>query len=146
MKLNFLRKKYTKHLNQVIDDETQAVADFIPLSPINLAVIKRIFPQAHVLVLSRNFADLRLHNRIFGSYQVHYLQFSKVTNQMVAMNPNVALVDIDAWQNHDEVAEQNIKKVFGSAVKPFSMAEVKPLDRLMFPFMHWKNYQQQLSE
>ena len=63
-----------------------------------------VFPQAHVLVLSRNFADLRLHYRVFGSYQVHYSQFSKVTNQMVAMNPNVGLVDIDGWQNDDAIA------------------------------------------
>ena len=144
--LHFLRKKYTKQLNQVISDETQAVADFIPLSPINLAIIKRIFPQAHVLILSRNFADLHLHNRVFGSYQVHYLQFSKVINQMVAMNPNVGLVDIDAWQNGDVTAKQSIEKVFGTAVKAFAVADVKPLDRLMFPFMHWKNYQQQLNE
>ena len=144
--IHFLRKKYTKQLNQVITDETQTVADFIPLSPINLGIIKRIFPQARVLVLSRNFADLRLHNRVFGSYQVHYLQFSKVANQMVAMNPNVALVDIDAWQSQDATTLQHIEKVFGPEVKPFSMADVKPLDRLIFPFMHWKNYQQQLNE
>ncbi len=142
----FLRKKYIKQLKQISNSDSQSVVDFIPLSPINLAVIKRIFPQAHVLVLSRNFADIRLHNRVFGSYQVHYLQFSKVTNQMVAMNPNVALVDIDAWQNRDAVALQNIQKVFGPNLTPFKMAEVKPLDRLMFPYMHWKNYQHQLNQ
>jgi tetratricopeptide (TPR) repeat protein len=144
--IHFLRKKYTKHLNQVITADTQKVTDFMPLSPINLAIIKRIFPQAQVLVLSRNFADLRLHNRVFGSYQVHYQQFSKVCNQLIAMNPNVALVDIDAWQNKDAMALKNIEKVFGAGLTPFAIASVKPLDRLMFPFMHWKNYQQQLND
>lgn len=144
--IHFLRKKYIKQLQQTTDEKTQLVVDFMPLSPINLAIIKRIFPEVPVLILTRNFADLRLHNRVFGSYQVHYLQFSKVANQMVAMNPNVALVDIDAWQNQDEVANKNLEKVFGSNLVPFSLAEVKPLDRLIFPFMHWKNYQQQLNK
>lgn len=144
--IHFLKKKYIKQLNQIVKSNTKSVIDFIPLSPIHLATIKRIFPQAQVLVLSRNFADLRLHNRVFGSYQVHYLQFSKVVNQMVAMNPNVSLVDLDAWQNQDEVAEKNIQTIFGTRVKPFNMAEVKPLDKLMFPYMHWKNYQKQLNQ
>lgn len=144
--IHLWRKKYTKQLNQVIQDDTEIVADFIPLTPMNMAVIKRIFPQAHVLILSRNFADLRLHNHVFGNYQVHYSQFTKAANQMVAMNPNVSLIDIDAWQNGDETALQKIDQMFGPGVEPFAMAEVTPLDRLMFPFMHWKNYQKQLNK
>lgn len=143
---HFLRKKYTKQLNQVIDHATQTVADIMPFTPLNLAIIKRVFPQAQVLVLTRNFADLRLHDRIFGSFQVHYLQFSKVTNQMVAMSPNVSLVDIDAWQNQEATTLKNIQNVFGSEVKPFTLTEAKLLDRMIFPFKHWKNYQQQLNE
>ncbi len=144
--IHFFRKKYTKKLKKLVNKDIQMVVDIMPLLPINLAIIKRIFPQAQVLLLSRNFADLRLHNRVFGSHQVHYLQFSKVVNQMVAMNPNMTLVDIDAWQNQDKVAKQKVEKVFGIELKPFSLVGVKPLERLMFPFMHWKNYKQQLNE
>lgn len=144
--IHFLRKKYIKQLNLVISEDTQSIADFIPLTPINMAVIKRIFPKAQVLVLNRNFADLRLHNRVFGSFQVHYSQFVKIVNQMIAMNPNLSLVDIDEWHAGDETAVKNINKVFGSQVKSFKLADVTPLDRLMFPHMHWKNYQQQLNK
>lgn len=140
------RKKYTKHLKQVIDNDTETVIDFMPFSPMNVAVIKKIFPQADVLVLSRNFADLRLHNRVFGTRQVHYAQLSKVLNQMIAINPNVTVVDIDAWQNKESTPVQNIERIFGSAVKAFKLAECTPLDRVIFPFLHWKNYQQHLNQ
>ncbi len=143
--IHFFRKKYVKQLNLLIDNNTQNIADFIPFSPINLAIIKRVFPKAQVLVLSRNFADLRLHNHVFGSFQVHYSQFSKVINQMVAMNPNLSMVDIDAWQDGDEMTINNIEKVFGDNLTPFKVSDVTPLDRLIFPYMHWKNYQQQLN-
>ncbi|TDR20450.1 tetratricopeptide repeat protein [Marinicella litoralis] len=140
------RKKYTKQLNLVISDNTDVVMDFIPFSPINVAVIKKIFPKAHVLILSRNFADMRLHNQVFGTYQLHYTQISKATNQMVAMNPNVAVVDIDEWQNKQVNACESIEKIFGSQTSDFKLLDVKPLDRMIMPFMHWKNYQQHLSQ
>jgi len=138
------RKKYRKYIQQMVTS-TQTV-DFMPFSPMNVAVIKRIFPQARVLILSRNFADLRLHNMIFGQFQIHYATFSKLTNQMIALNPNVQLVDIDAWQNKDPNTIDVINTYFGSSCQPFSLADNKPLDRMIFPYMHWKNYQQQLSE
>lgn len=140
------RKKYSKHLNQVTQNATDPLVDFIPFSLINLAVIKKVFPQAQVLILSRNFADLRLHNRVFGTYQIHYNQISKVINQMIALSPNFSTVDIDAWQNKDANAVQSIEKIFGSQASDFSLAQVKPLDRMMFPFMHWKHYQKHLNQ
>ena len=125
---------------------TDPLVDFIPFSLINLAVIKKVFPQAQVLILSRNFADLRLHNRVFGTYQIHYNQISKVINQMIALSPNFSTVDIDAWQNKDANAVQSIEKIFGSEASSFHLAQVKPLDRMMFPFMHWKHYQKHLNQ
>lgn len=145
-KIHFLRKKYVKQMNLVIHEDTTTVADFMPFSPINLAVIKRIFPKAQVLVLNRNFADLRLHNMVFGSYQVHFSQFSKVINQMVAMNPNLSMVDVDAWQQGETIAVENIEKVFGKSLKPFAIKASTPLDQLMLPYMHWKHYQQHLNQ
>lgn len=143
--LHLWRKKYTKQLNLALKDNPEMVVDFLPFSPLNAAIIKRVFPQAHVMVLSRNIADLRLHSQVFGAHQVHYSDFAKVVNQMIAMNPNVALVDIDAWQANDPVALEHIQRIFGSATKPFNTTELTPLDRMMFPHMHWKNYQQQLN-
>ena len=143
--LHLWRKKYTKQLNLALKDDPEMVVDFLPFSPLNAAIIKRVFPQAHVMVLSRNIADLRLHSQVFGSHQVHYSDFAKVVNQMIAMNPNVALVDIDAWQANDPVTVEHIQRIFGPGAKPFKTAELTPLDRLMFPHMHWKNYQQQLN-
>ena len=140
------RKKYSKQLKPIIGESTEMVADFIPFSPINVAVIKKIFPKAHVLILSRNFADMRFHNHVFGTYQLHFSQISKASNQMVAMNPNVSLVDIDAWQNKESNACENIQKIFGPKISNFKLADATPLDRMIFPYMHWKNYQQQLNQ
>ncbi len=140
------RKKYLKQMRQVIDNNTEMVADFIPFAPINVAIIKKIFPKAQVLILSRNFADLRLHNQVFGTYQLHYSQLSKASNQMVAMNPNVSVVDIDAWQNKEGNAAENIKNIFGPQVSDFELVKGAPLDRMIMPFMHWKNYQQHLNK
>ena len=137
---HLLRKKYTRQVNQVLKDDANVVIDFLPFSPMNVAIIKRIFPQAQIMVLTRNMADLRLHDAVFGPFQVHYMQFSKVTNQMIAMNPNVMVVDIDAWQEQETGATEQIHKMFGAEVKPFKLAAVKPLDTMMFPYKHWKNY------
>jgi|GEM_PF-1414853 len=140
------RKKYTKQLKLATDNNMDLVADFIPFSPINVAIIKKVFPTAQVLILSRNFADMRLHNRVFGTYQLHYSQISKATNQMVAMNPNVSVVDIDAWQSKEDSASDSIKKIFGPQVSDFKLIDATPLDKMLFPYMHWKNYQQQLNQ
>jgi len=145
-RIHLLRKKYTKHLQQVLDDSAELVVDFMPFSPINMAVIRRIFPQAHAVILNRNFADLRLHNHVFGSYQVHYSQFSKITNQLIGLNPNVTMLDIDGWHQGDEAVKQAVSKVFGPATKPLEMPDTPPLDRLLFPYMHWKNYQKFLNQ
>lgn len=140
------RKKYTKQLKHVLAEDAEKVADFLPFTPLNIAIIKKVFPQAQVVVLSRNFADLRLHNRVFGTQQIHYTQMSKVINQMINMSPNLKVVDIDAWQSKEAMPVQNIKQVFGSEVTDFKLAEGSPLDRVIFPFMHWKNYQKQLNQ
>lgn len=145
-RIHLLRKKYTKHLQQVLSDDAEQVVDFIPFSPINVALIRRIFPQAHVVVLNRNFADLRLHNQVFGSYQVHYSQFSRLTNQMIGLNPNVTMLDIDGWHQKDEAVMQAVMKVFGPTNEALVIEDTRPLDRLMFPYMHWKNYQQYLNQ
>lgn len=140
------RKKYSKQLKHALAAGTELVADFIPFSPINVAVIKKVFPQAQVLVLSRNFADLRLHNRVFGTFQLHYSQLSKLINQMITLNSNLKVVDIDAWQNKESQSVKNIHDIFGPQVSEFELAGGSPLDRVIFPYMHWKNYQQQLNQ
>ncbi|MCB1582894.1 MAG: tetratricopeptide repeat protein [Marinicella sp.] len=140
------RKKYTKQLKQVLIDDAEVMIDFLPFSPLNVAIIKKVFPQAQVLILSRNFADLRLHNRVFGSQQIHYSQMSKLTNQMITLNSKLKVVDIDAWQNQEPQPMQDIHDIFGMHVNDFKLVEGSALDRVIFPYMHWKNYQQQLNQ
>lgn len=139
-KIHLLRKKYLKQTRALAHSGSGKIVDFIPFSMSSAAIIKRIFPAAQVLILTRNLPDFNLHQRVFGVDQIAFAEFTKVFNQMIALNLNLSLVDVDLWKKNDATTSQRLHLVFGSDIEPYQTSKVSALEQTLLPYMNWKNY------
>ena len=143
--VHLLRKKYLKRNRTMVKSEAVTIVDCLPFSIAHAAIAKKIFPGIKVVLLSRNFADYRLHNQVFGTDQVHFSQFTQVVNQMIAMGIDLTVVDIDEWQNNEPAVLTEMKQIFGEQSQPYQHKTRSSLERFMMPHMHWKHYKELMS-
>lgn len=135
---HLLRRKYRQHLN-VIHKQGVCV-DFLPFTVLNMALVKRVFPHAKVLLLDRNFADRQLHQQVFMNSQFKSSDFTAVKNQMIAMNPNIQLLDIDDLMANEKTLSSQLSELFKQPLNSYDAQIQSPLDQLLLPNGHWKNY------
>lgn len=140
---HLLRKKYRQHLKR--RHETGAYADFIPISALNMALIKKVFPAATVIVLDRNMPDRHLHQAVFGNSAFSATDFGRIKNQLIAMSPNVNVVDIDALMTNEEATLDTLERIFATEIAPWESPEIIPMERFMLPKDRWKAYQAYLK-
>lgn len=143
--IHLLRKKYLKRNRTMVKPEAVKIIDCLPFTVANAAIAKKIFPGIKVVLLSRNFADYRLHNQVFGTDQLHFSQFTKVVNQMIAMGLDITVVDIDEWQNNEPAVLADMQQIFGEQSQAYQHKTRSSLERFMMPHMHWKNYKELMS-
>lgn len=140
---HLLRKKYQQHLKR--RHQTGTFADFIPMTALNMVLIKKVFPAAAVIVLDRNMPDRHLHQAVFGNGRYSTTDFGRLKNQLIAMNPNIALLDIDALLTNDATVLDTLGRLFNTDFIPWQAPQRAPMERLMLPKNHWKAYRQFLQ-
>ncbi len=140
---HLLRKKYQQHLKR--HHEKGPFADFIPMTALNMALIKKIFPAAQVIVLDRSMPDRLLHQKVFANSRFSANDWGRLKNQLIAMNPNISLIDIDSLVANDQAVLDALSAIFESKISPFESPEVMPMERLMLPKDRWKAYQSYLK-
>ncbi len=143
--VHLLRKKYLKRNRTMVNRDAIKIIDCLPFSMAHAAIAKKIFPGIKVVVLSRNFADFRLHNHVFGTNQVHFSQFTKVVNQMIAMGIDLTVIDIDEWQANEPAVLSEMQTIFGEQSQAYQHKTHSSLEQLMKPHMHWKNYKELMN-
>lgn len=143
--VHLLRKKYLKRNRTMVKSEAVKIIDCLPFSMAHAAIAKKIFPGIKVVLLSRNFADYRLHNQIFGTDQVHFSQFTKVVNQMIAMGIDLTVVDIDEWQANEADVLTQMQTIFGEQSQAYQHKSRSSLEQFMMPHMHWKHYKEMMN-
>jgi hypothetical protein len=140
---HLLRKKYHQHLKRRHDKG--AYADFIPMTALNMALIKKVFPSANVIVLDRNMPDRHLHQKVFANSRYSATDFGRIKNQLIAMNPNISLVDIDDLIASEETVVDILERIFSIKFSPREVTDVMPMERLMLPKDRWKAYRDHLQ-
>ncbi len=140
---HLLRKKYHQHLKR--HHEKGAFADFIPMTALNMALIKKVFPAAPVIVLDRNMPDRHLHQAVFANSRYSTTDFGRLKNQLIAMSPNIRLIDIDAVLSNEANTLHTLGSLFARELRPWQAPEVMPMERLMLPKDRWKAYRDYLQ-
>src|SRR5690606_18541502 len=140
---HLLRKKYHQHLKR--HHEKGAFADFIPMTALNMALIKKVFPAAPVIVLDRNMTDRHLHQAVFANSRYSTTDFGRLKNQLIAMSPNIRLIDIDAVLSNEANTLHTLGSLFARELRPWQAPEVMPMERLMLPKDRWKAYRDYLQ-
>ncbi|KAA3651727.1 MAG: hypothetical protein DWP95_00435, partial [Proteobacteria bacterium] len=140
---HLLRKKYRQHLK--LRHEDGAYADFVPMTALHMALIKKVFPAAAVIVLDRNMPDRHLHQKVFANSHYSATDFHSLKNQLIAMNPNIYLLDIDALMANDQPILDKLSQLFATKITPWDAPDVMPMEQLMLPKNRWKNYREYLQ-
>ncbi|MCX7545326.1 tetratricopeptide repeat protein [Marinicella gelatinilytica] len=140
---HLLRKKYQKHLKRIHNQGP--FADFIPTTALNMALLKKVFPSAKVIMLDRNMADRHLHQLVFANSRYSANDFRALKNQMIAMNPNIHLLDIDAFLDNDKKSLAELSDIFKVSLTAQEPAKIMPMQQLMLPKNRWKAYSDHLK-
>lgn len=140
---HLLRKKYFQHLKRV--HQQGPCTDFIPMTAMNMALIKKIFPGAAVIILDRNLPDRHLHQQVFANSRYSATDFRSLKNQLIAMNPNIHLFDIDSLMANETPVLATLGQLFDQEISAWTAPETPPMDRLMLPKNSWKAYRDHLQ-
>ena len=140
---HLLRKKYFQHLKRI--HHQGPCADFIPMTAMNMALIKKIFPGAAVIILDRNLPDRHLHQQVFANSRYSATDFRSLKNQLIAMNPNIHLLDIDSLMANEAPVLATLGQLFDQEISAWTAPETPPMDRLMLPKNSWKAYRDHLQ-
>jgi len=137
--IHLLRKKYHKKIKRTFPPE-QRVVDLMPCDPIAAIIIKRIYPDAQLLLLSRNSLDIHLDQMIHGPSHIHSDQMKPIMNQIISLGLDTTVIDIDAWLTNSEEAVEKLAELTQRELQPVETLAPSPFQRQLLPMGHWRNY------
>ena len=132
-------------LGEAIEENTQIV-DSMFINPYQLRIVKKFFPQAKIVLLTRNTADIWLNQQTFGKEPIDSKEWNEATNQIISMELNLIQIDLDDWLSNKKETIQELEKLFGTELKPYKSDKIKYWNQTLFPAGHWKNYKQFLGK
>ncbi|VAW41844.1 hypothetical protein MNBD_GAMMA01-1863, partial [hydrothermal vent metagenome] len=136
------RKRYhqkAKALMTALEPDT-LFADCMYINPFQIAIIKKFFPNAHVLLLTRATEDMQLNEQAFGKEPLNAKQWSEAKDQIADMGLNLTLVDIDKWFDNDKQTLKELSKIFAKELQANEETKQKYWQKTFFKKGHWKNY------
>ena len=133
-----------KVLMNGIEEET-LFADCMSINPCQIAIIKKFFPGATVVLLSRETNDIWLSQQVFGKEPIDSSQWDQVKNQIISMDLNLLQIDMDKWLENDKQTLNVLSKVFEKELKQHQEENTKYWRKSFFAKGHWKKYQDFLS-
>lgn len=141
------RNNYYEKVQAMINSKEQVlVADSMYINPYQFAIIKKIFPDAKVILLTRKEEDLELSEKAFGKEPLDVEQWNEAKQQIEDMELNLIKVNIDKWLENDKNLIEKLSDVFEKDLSKTKDAEPKYWQKNYFPKDHWKNYKKQLGK
>ncbi len=122
------------------------LADAMYVNPHQLAIVKKFFPEAKVVFLNRDTADIWLSQVVFQAEQIESSEWTKTKNQIVAMGLNITEVDIDNWLQADKQTLETLSNVFEQELLKPETPKTDYWQKEFFEKSHWKNYKQYLEQ
>ncbi len=152
--IRLLRKRYWRRLKQALPDwdEVQGVVDAQWLPVEALPMVYRLFPQARIVILDRDEADMELSWSLYGYPDIstmlqEYQQQSQLLIQAKEQIPaNFSEFD---WDQLSAAPESELKRLFADLKLPWDAAVIEAFKRadapMVFPAGDWKYYQGEQS-
>ena len=137
--IHLLRKKYRQKIRRRFAEE-KPIVDIMPCDPLAAIIIKRIYPDAHVVLLSRNSLDIHLDQLIHGPGRIHSDQMKPILNQIISLGMDTTVIDVDSWQAGSEDSIEKLAELIQQPLKPVKPTVDSPLKRGLLPMGHWRNY------
>lgn len=126
-------------------DENKLLADCMYINPNQMALIKKFFPQAQIVILKRDTDDIWLNQKVFGSEPIDSSEWSETVNQILSMGLNVSQIDFDLWQQNDTETLNKLSQIFNKELDHSKKTEQKYWRKTHFKKGHWKNYKKYLE-
>jgi tetratricopeptide (TPR) repeat protein len=127
-----------------IEDNT-FIADCMYINPTQMALVKKFFPDAQIVLLNRDTADVWLNQRVFGPEPVKSNDWNETVNQIISMDLNLIQVDYDLWQQNDSQTLNKLSQIFKKELGNYDKKEQKYWRKTHFKKGHWKNYKKYLG-
>ncbi len=142
------RQKYHKLANGLkgTKKSNEFFADSMYLNLNQLTTIKKIFPQAKVVLLTRDKKDIKLSQEVFGEEPITSKQWNKAIEQVKALGLNIIEVDTDKWLDNDKETMNTLEKVFEKRLKQTADNQTNYWQKTLFPKDHWKNYKKLMDK
>jgi tetratricopeptide (TPR) repeat protein len=143
------RKIYHQKVKALIGreiDEKAQIIDTMFINPYQLGIVKKFFPKAKVILLTRNTADIWLNQQTFGKEPIDSKEWNEATNQIISMGLNLTQINLDDWLSNKTETIQELEKIFNIELNPYSYDKSKFWNQTLFPAGHWKNYKSYLGK
>ena len=141
------RKKYQQKVKSLmkIDESMATFVDCIFINPLHVAMIKRYFPNAKIILLTRETEEIWFNQKVFGEEQLTSNQWNDAKNKILSMNFNLLNVNIDKWLANDKETLNQINEKFELDFNPIKPVKTNYWQRTNFEKGHWKNYEKYLT-
>lgn len=120
-------------------------ADCMYINPLQMTLVKKFFPNAKIILLTRDIKDIWLNQKIFGEEPIDSKNWNKAINQIVSMGLNITQIDIDKWLDNDKVTLKELSGVFSQELKKNKEEDQKYWRKTFFEKGHWQNYKEFLG-
>ncbi len=146
--VSFERQKYHNLANGLksTDKSDELFADSMYLNINQLTAIKKIFPQAKVVLLTRDEKDIKLSQEVFGGEPITNKIWNKAIEQVKGLGLNIIEIDTDKWLDNDKDTMNTLEKVFEKELKQTTENKTNYWQKTLFPKGHWKNYKKLMDK
>lgn len=127
-----------------IEEET-FVVDCMYINPSQMALVKKFFPNARIVLLNRDTTDIWLNQKVFGQEPIDSSDWDETLNQIISMDLNLIQIDYDLWQQNDTETIKKLTQIFKKELDHSEKAEQKYWRKTHFKKGHWKNYKKNLG-
>lgn len=141
------RKKYYQKAKVLVSalNEKSLLVDSMYINSYQAAIIKKCFPRAKVILLTRNSPDIWLNQKMLGQEPIDSTQWNETKNQLLTMGLNLTQIDYDLWQKNDEETINELSKIFDKELTHYDPKELNYWQKTLMDKDHWKNYKQFLG-
>lgn len=140
------RALYHEKAKTMLGAELTTFADCMYINPKQVAIIRKFFPKAKVLLLTRDTQDISFNQRVYGEEPINAKDWQAVKEQVFSMGLDMFEIDIDNWFTNKEETLKIVGHVFNKNLSYKEKQTTKYWRKKYFKKDHWKNYKQFLEK
>jgi tetratricopeptide (TPR) repeat protein len=135
-----------KTLMMAVEEENPLITDCLFINPEQMILVKKFFPNAKVLMLTRDTPDIWLHQKVFGEEPVDSKDWNEAKNQILSLGLNLYQIDADKWLDNDEQTLIELSNIFEKELQEVKQEGIDYWRRTSFAKSHWKKYKDFLGQ